>query len=154
MQSGIYKISNTINEKIYIGSAVNFNNRWRIHKYHLLKGTHHNPPLQNFVNKYGFYKLIFSIVELCKKENLVEREQFYLDIILPEFNIHKQAQSPKGLKRTQEQIQNIINGKKTRGTWRKKGYIPSQETRKKIGDAHRGKKISDKQKENHSKIMK
>ena len=35
IKTGIYKIKNLINNKVYIGSAVNIDRRWSLHQYHL-----------------------------------------------------------------------------------------------------------------------
>ena len=34
---GIYKITNTKNEKVYIGQSTNIEERWKQHKYSLTK---------------------------------------------------------------------------------------------------------------------
>lgn len=105
-KSGIYKISNTINEKFYIGSAVNFNNRIRLHKSNFNKQKHNNH-FQNFVNKYGIDTLVFEIIELVLDiDNLLIREQCYLDLLKPYlkevgFNISPLAGSTLGVKMPQ-----------------------------------------------------
>ena len=33
MISGIYKITNKINNKVYVGQSTNLNKRWSMHKY-------------------------------------------------------------------------------------------------------------------------
>jgi group I intron endonuclease len=86
-KSGIYKISNTVNSKIYIGSAVNFSYRFSKHKHHLTNGKHHSIVLQNHVNKYGLSTLLFDLIELCDVSILYEREQFFINEMLPVFNI-------------------------------------------------------------------
>ena len=42
---GIYKIVNSINNKIYVGSAKNIKKRWSAHKSDLNKNKHHNKHL-------------------------------------------------------------------------------------------------------------
>lgn len=80
IKSGIYKITNLHNGKIYIGSAYNLSNRISVHKMRLKDRTHKNPHLQNAWNKYGEDKFIFDVVEIVENKDLIlEREQFYLD---------------------------------------------------------------------------
>jgi len=85
MTSGIYKIVNKVNDKLYVGSAINIKKRWRLHKFHLNKVNHENHYLQNAWNKYKEENFQFVIIEEIKyptKEILLEREQFYLDSTL------------------------------------------------------------------------
>lgn len=101
--SGIYSITNTINNKIYIGSAVCLKQRFTQHKSDLKKKKH-NKRLQNFVNKYGIDVLKFNVVELVEDINiLINREQFWIDYYeswksKKGFNICKVAGSVLGVK--------------------------------------------------------
>jgi group I intron endonuclease len=79
MKSGIYRIKNLINEKSYIGSALNINRRFSRHKNDLSKNKHHNVHLQASYNKHGKANFQFLILELCEIEELIKREQFYID---------------------------------------------------------------------------
>lgn len=77
--SGIYCITNTIDNKKYIGSSKDIGYRFKHHLYRLNNNRHTNSHLQNAVNKYGISNFTFSILEQCSKETLIEREQFYID---------------------------------------------------------------------------
>lgn len=46
MKSGIYAIINTKTNKHYIGSAINFEERWKRHFKDLDNGNHHSIKLQ------------------------------------------------------------------------------------------------------------
>jgi group I intron endonuclease len=96
MNSGIYKI--TINNKIYIGSAINFKSRRRQHLHYLKNNKHQNKHLQRLFNKYG--DIVIEKIESCKPSILIEREQFYIDTLNPEINILKVAGSRLGSKHT------------------------------------------------------
>jgi len=78
--SGIYKIENLITNKVYIGSSVNIDDRWSRHRGDLVKGKSCSPKLQNSYNKHGFENFEFSILEECDIDNLIEREQYYIDM--------------------------------------------------------------------------
>lgn len=83
----IYKITNTINNKIYIGSAAYYDKRIGDHVSNLRKNKHHNKHLQLAWNKYGENKFIFTIIEEVDcKENLRNREQYYIDLYEPHIN--------------------------------------------------------------------
>lgn len=77
--TGIYKITNTVNNKVYIGQALDIHSRIRNHKEALNRGTHPNNHLQRAWNLYGKDKFVFSIVESCEESQLTEREQFWID---------------------------------------------------------------------------
>ena len=79
-KTGIYKIVNIKNNKIYIGSAVNIYNRFSSHKNLLNNNKHFNSHLQNSWNMYKKECFVFSVVEECKKEFLVEREEYYIQL--------------------------------------------------------------------------
>jgi len=85
---GIYKITNIINGKFYIGSSVNLYNRNRGHHNKLVHGTHSNPKLQNSVNKYGIDNFTFEIViSGCDVSKLLILEGQYITKLNPEYNI-------------------------------------------------------------------
>lgn len=106
--SGIYCITNTIDDRVYIGSCKNFKSRIKEHLNCLKRNNHNNIYLQNFVNKYGLESLKFHIIEFSKIVNLVNTEQYYLDTLKPEFNICKKAyQPPVKYSLTEEQIKQI-----------------------------------------------
>lgn len=147
--SGIYKITNVINGKFYIGSAVNLSERRSSHFSTLSKRKHKNSKLQNSWNKYGESAFIFEVLEIIKDKNiLIEREQYYLDTLKPfasiGYNICLLAKSSLGVKRSKETKERISKSKT--------GTITSRETKIKLSIAGKGKKRSDKFKENLSKI--
>ena len=115
--SGIYTITNTVNGKIYVGSAINLSARRREHRSSLLRGRHHNVKLQHAWSKYGPAAFVFSIVEIVEDANfLLAREQFWLwrtDASVKGYNILLDASSRLGIKH-------------------------SSSTRAKIGEAGRG----------------
>lgn len=82
MRSGIYKIINKLNNKYYVGGAVNIGSRWSVHKHHLKKGQHHCKHLQRAWDKYGEENFIFKVIEDVEGQNIHEVEQKYLDLIL------------------------------------------------------------------------
>ncbi len=79
MKSGIYSIVNIINNKIYIGSSRYLSRRKNQHFNNLRKNKHSNNHLQTAWNKYGEENFKFFIIEECLEENLLFREQYYID---------------------------------------------------------------------------
>lgn len=110
--SGVYKI--TINSIVYIGSSSNLKRRLSDHLKFLNKNKHQNKHLQSSFNKYSIEKLIISILEFCKVENLKEREDFYINeynAFEDGFNQSKNSFSPLGYKHTEEN-KKIMSDKK------------------------------------------
>lgn len=60
---GIYKIINVVNNKFYVGSAVNFEKRKARHIWRLRRGDHINKRLQAAWDKYGEAAFVFAMVE-------------------------------------------------------------------------------------------
>jgi group I intron endonuclease len=87
---GIYEIINKDTGKRYIGSSKQIEKRWEQHLQALEKGEHHSILLQRAWNKYGKECFEFTIKEECKEEELLVKEQKYLDL-KPEYNIGAQA---------------------------------------------------------------
>lgn len=54
--------------------------------------------------KYGYENFNFEILEYCRADELVIREQYYLDLLNPEYNILKNAYSLLGFKHSSENI--------------------------------------------------
>jgi group I intron endonuclease len=83
MSYGIYKITNILNNKIYIGSSFNIEKRFKRHIKDLKENKHHNIHLQRSFNSYGKDNFVLSIIELTLKEELLSKEQYYLDLLCP-----------------------------------------------------------------------
>jgi len=80
-QSGIYMILNTINDKYYIGSAINLSKRRSNHFSDLRRNVHSNIHLQRAYNKYGEMNFKFILVELVDDSTtILAREQYYIDL--------------------------------------------------------------------------
>ena len=106
--SGVYKIYHVAKSDIfYIGSASGnrdvkacqkgFYRRFLEHLHHLEHNKHHSKYLQNVVNKYGIEGLRFEIIEVvdsADRAHILEREQYYLDLLNPNYNSSKVARCP------------------------------------------------------------
>ncbi len=109
--SGVYKITNTVTSDFYIGSATDFNERWKRHRWDLRCGHHPNRYLQRSYDKYGQGCFYYEIIEVCPEDQVLIREQYYLDTLNPPFNIADDAKAPmKGRKHTEEAKAKISAG--------------------------------------------
>lgn len=80
---GIYKITNKINEKVYIGSSCDMPYRWKSHIECLINNTHNNMFLQQDFNTYGLVNFKFEIEEfiynnISKKKLLLLETEYIL----------------------------------------------------------------------------
>lgn len=99
MESGIYVIINTVNGKQYVGSSTVLSVRKRRHFQDLRTNTHVNKHLQAAWNKYGGTAFVFQVLEHCPLEQLIEREQYWiekLDVVTRGYNIAPTAGSMFG----------------------------------------------------------
>lgn len=80
MASGIYEIRNVKNGRVYIGSTIDFDQRWAQHRQDLSKGIHHSVKLQRAWKKYGAEAFKFAILEhVHNREMLFKIEQMWLN---------------------------------------------------------------------------
>lgn len=102
MKSGIYKIINIVNNKIYIGSTIDIDKRWWRHKNLLNRNKHHCHHLQRAWIKYGESNFILEILENVDIDNLLIKEQYWFNILNPEYNSCPMAGSSLGYKHSDE----------------------------------------------------
>ena len=72
---GIYKITNKLNNKAYIGQSKHIEQRWKEHQQLSRKSLIHKA-----IEKYGINNFTFEILEECSRELLNEKERFYIEL--------------------------------------------------------------------------
>lgn len=79
---GIYKITNKVNGKIYIGQSINIAERWKAHRSKPFNpnSAQYDTPLYRAVRKYGLDKFVFEVIEECTPKDLNIREQYYISL--------------------------------------------------------------------------
>jgi hypothetical protein len=98
-KSGIYRWVNIINNKSYIGSAKYLNKRLGLYyslttiKKSLEKSS---SAIHSALLKYSYNNFKLEILEYCEQNILISREQYYFDLLMPEYNICKIAGSTLG----------------------------------------------------------
>lgn len=77
--SYIYKITNTINDKVYIGqTSYSLAQRFAEHCSDMNRRTHESRPLYAAMRKYGVQNFTISLVEECSSEEINQREQYWI----------------------------------------------------------------------------
>ena len=78
--SGIYKITCLETKEIYIGKSTDIKNRWQQHcKTAFNCGTIASSVLHRKMQQYGIENFTFELLEKVSKDQLSEREAFYID---------------------------------------------------------------------------
>lgn len=139
-EAGIYEIRNQLDNRVYVGQAVNIRKRWHIHLHYLNCGTHCNRFLQRSWEKHGFKSFKFTIIEkVLNLDELDTREQYHMDLLRScdrdsGFNLAPASKSNLGVKYSEES--------KLKMSKAQKGKIITPEARTKISATLMGRKAS------------
>lgn len=102
-KSGIYMWKNKVNGKTYVGSSVDLTKRLRNYfNTSYLSDLKHIMLIYKALLAHGFANFRLEILEYCKPSLLIKREQYYIDLLKPEYNILKIAGSRLGIKHSEE----------------------------------------------------
>jgi len=140
--SGIYTITNLVDNKIYVGKATYVKSRLRHHKSQLVRKVHGNDHLQYAVNRYGIDNFVFELLVECDIEHLFSEEHYWatlLDVHNRErgYNIeptHPHRDAPSVSEETKEKLRVFNTGKKRSPEIRKR----QSESWKKVLESRNG----------------
>lgn len=145
-KSGIYMWNNLLTGKIYVGSAQNI--KRRLTSYYTISFLEQETSMYicRSLLKHGYSSFGLSILEYCSVENLVQREQYYIDTLKPGYNICKTAGSTLGKAHSEDTKGRISVSKK--GTYQGEnnsffGGVHSEESRKRMSEIKLGTTLSD-----------
>lgn len=139
----IYRIVNKVNGKSYIGQTVHDNpkRRWNTHK-NIYKQEKHQEYLYRGMRKYGLETFEFSIICICKLEELSDLECKYIkeyDTFGSGYNMTSGGEGRRDCKASEETKRKIsLAGK---------GRVPTEETRRKLSLANMGHKCTEETRE-------
>lgn len=111
---GIYRWTNIVSNKSYVGSCLNLFNRFKNYfsvpfiEYQITKSK---SIIYRALLKYGYSSFKLDILEYCDPSIIIAREQHYLDKLNPEYNILKFARSLIGFKHSIISIKKISKAK-------------------------------------------
>lgn len=129
-RSGVYCWFNKLNGKCYVGSGINLTKRLR--SYFNMKELQNNPrPISDALLKYGILNFTLHILEYCSKEDLLSKEQYYLNLLTPEYNVLKYAYSLLGYKHTEDTLDKL------------RSKIISDDHKKLLSSIHKGKTVNE-----------
>lgn len=140
---GIYKITSPTG-KVYIGQSIEIGRRKSYYKQ--MKCTR-QPKIYNSLKKHGWDKHKFEIIHECQREELNKLEVYYISLFKSfnsEFGLN--LQSGGDVKLQSEETKRKIS-------LANKGRVISIESRKKLSEAHKGKILSKEVRANMSKAQ-
>ena len=126
----IYMILNKLNNKCYIGSSVNMDQRIKRHFSELRKNRHYNGKLQCAFNKYEESSFVVSKIDECFESERASVESMWIDKMQAAshgYNIAVEAMSVRGTKQSDQHVANRMASRR--------GYKHSLETRDKLSVA-------------------
>lgn len=129
-KAGVYCWTNIESGKKYVGSSVDIYRRF-MNYYNIKYITRacKSSLICRALLKYGYSKFKLEILEYCDQDSAIEREQYYIDLLNPEYNILKVAGSLFGYKHTPESLEKM----------REIALNRSDETKAKLREAALGK---------------
>lgn len=152
-KSGIYTITNKVNKKIYVGKAVNLQERINVHKSELRQNKHQNSHLQNSYNKYGYLNFEFEILEEYPKDLLCAMEHYWCNILKThETGYNMGLTNPNCLSKISKiSVQKRTNTRRKNAE--KRGYWVHPDYCKKLSEQKKGKPVSSKMLERSKAIL-
>ncbi len=99
---GIYLWTNLLTGSIYIGSSTPEGGQYYSIKYLERTLKKSKSIICASLLKNGFSNFSLQILEYCAPEKVIEREQYYINLLTPNYNIFPTAGSSYGFKHSQE----------------------------------------------------
>lgn len=92
-KSGLYRLINNINGKSYIGSSICLSNEFSNYYYlnSLTLQVKGSIVIYRALLKYGYKNFSLDILDYCESSMLRKREQYFIDLLKPEYNILKKV---------------------------------------------------------------
>jgi len=83
----IYLFYNKVSKKIYIGQTKNLHGRIKEYGNSRHLYYHRSSTIARMIRNFGWNNFSFTILEHCDINKLREREQFYINLYKPQYNI-------------------------------------------------------------------
>lgn len=133
MKTGIYKITNLVNGKVYIGASKDIERRWNEHRSCIIS------PIHSDLETYGLDNFKFEVLLECPEDMLCQQEK---DMI----RLYNSDDPEKGYNCKNDRPYSLKSSEVRRG-------IPfSEEHKRKLSEAHKGKPGNPRSEETKRKI--
>jgi len=141
---GIYRIRNLQNQKSYVGqAALSFEKRFKEHRHFLRHGKHHSKHLQRAWDHYGEGGFAFEVIEEIRRGRLSEEE--FKTILSGKEQLHMDAL---------QTIDPLFGYNVSPHAGSQLGYRHNEESRRKMSEIGRGRKLSEKWRRSISESLK
>jgi len=156
----IYKATNKINGKIYIGQTVRgLRERKRKH-YNSANINRDNYHFHNALRKYKKIDFVWKVICECNsREELDQKETYYIskfNSVKDGYNMRSSGEAQSGWKHkkeTKEKLSEMTKIRHAKHGHPNKGRVFSSKVRTRMSEAAKGKIIPKRQREEHSKLM-
>lgn len=102
---GIYKWTNKLNGRFYVGSSVHLSKRLiNYYNYNFISNPKYKRLIEKALLKHGYSNFSLEILEYCNPSEAIVREQYYIDLLKPEYNLSPTAGSRLGSKHSEETL--------------------------------------------------
>jgi len=146
-KAGVYLWTHLDSNKKYVGSSVNISRRLTYYFSKVNIARFKKSRIHNALHRYGYSSFSLTILEFIDITNLpineakiliLEREQYYIDVILPEYNILKFAGSLLGFSHSKDTLEKFKIAKDNKNN-PMFGKLHSKETKIKMSEIKKGK---------------
>lgn len=152
-KAGVYCWTHLESGKKYVGSSIDLYRRFmQYYNIKYITRAAESSLICRALLKYGYSSFKLEILEYCDPSTIIEREQYYIDLLKPEYNILQVAGSLFGYKHTPESLEKmreiaLNRSDETKAKLREaalgKTYNHTEETKIKLRDAALGRNHSE-----------
>lgn len=121
LKSGIYKLTNKFNRKVYIGQSINVDGRYKQH-CRSKNANKYTCSMVDIIKQYGIDNFDYDVLIRCPKENLDYWEKFYIRYYCsnnPEFGYNKTSGGKSGFSVVKSTKDKLSTSHKGKTTWNK-----------------------------------
>lgn len=159
---GVYRMFNIVTNNSYVGSSKNISMRISSHGTRLKSGYKDNAKIKKDLKDHGIESFKFELLEYCDESIMKNREQYYFELLKPNYNAWPTVFNAAGRSYTDEQLksfqgrEHVVKDKKSMSEKMKLAWIHRKKTPefkellKKLKEINTGKVPSDQTRERMS----
>lgn len=134
----IYRITNQVTKKQYVGQTIDLDTRWH---HHRTKKNSNCRYLKFAFNKYGMDNFVFELICVCFDDDMDAYEEKYIEMyktLVPNgYNLRKGGNSGRHHEETKRKISMALKGKRYYDINPRLGKHHTDECKKQISESHK-----------------